>query len=201
MAAAKVQKINQVYEPPLAARSTLLYRLVRYFKSVDGWTDLQNPESRLTNLLKSIFLSSKTYSTNTSDSENEANAQSYGSELKTSFGTISTLSEAVPITLDTECLMLLGLLFCEDRDNLKAQIFYSILRGACSETAPLLTEKPGSLLSQSMRFDELYCVDEAVESTVFKMCVLSTMFIEYYALPLRAGKTEVKMIQTAFALR
>ena len=44
-------------------------------------------------------------------------------------------------------------------------------------------------------------MDEAIESVIFKMCVLSSMFVEYHALPARAGKTEIKMLQLAFALR
>lgn len=42
---------------------------------------------------------------------------------------------------------------------------------------------------------------EAIESTIFKICILSSMLIEYHALPMRAGKTEIKMLHTAFALR
>lgn len=42
---------------------------------------------------------------------------------------------------------------------------------------------------------------EAIETTIFKICMLSSLFIEYHALPTRAGKTEIKMLHTAFALR
>jgi hypothetical protein len=44
-------------------------------------------------------------------------------------------------------------------------------------------------------------MDEAIEKITFKLCVLSSMFVEYHALPVRAGKTEVKMLQMAFAMR
>ena len=44
-------------------------------------------------------------------------------------------------------------------------------------------------------------MDEAIESTIFKLCVLSSMFVEYHALPARPGKTEIKMLQMAFVLR
>ena len=54
---------------------------------------------------------------------------------------------------------------------------------------------------QQESFEELHCMDEAIENTVFKLCVLSSMFIEYHALPMRAGKSEFKMLQTAFAMR
>lgn len=37
-------------------------------------------------------------------------------------------------------------------------------------------------------------MDEAIENITFKMCILSSMFIEYHALPVRAGKTEIKML-------
>ena len=50
-------------------------------------------------------------------------------------------------------------------------------------------------------FDELHCMDEAIEGTIFKLCILSSMFVEYHALPARPGKTEIKMLQMAFALR
>ena len=33
------------------------------------------------------------------------------------------------------------------------------------------------------------------------MCVLSNSFVEYHALPLRPGRTEYKMLETAFAMR
>jgi len=38
-------------------------------------------------------------------------------------------------------------------------------------------------------------MDEAVEKTIFKMNLISSMFIEYYALPSRPGRTETKMLQ------
>lgn len=44
-------------------------------------------------------------------------------------------------------------------------------------------------------------MDEAVESIIFKLCVLSNMLVEYHALPVRMGKTEVKLLQMAFAMR
>ena len=44
-------------------------------------------------------------------------------------------------------------------------------------------------------------MDEAIESTIFKLCVLSSMLIESHALPARIGKSEVKMMQIAFAMR
>lgn len=45
-------------------------------------------------------------------------------------GSNNTLFETVPIWMDTECLLILGLFFCKDRQNVKAQIFYSLLRGS-----------------------------------------------------------------------
>ena len=44
-------------------------------------------------------------------------------------------------------------------------------------------------------------MSEAIEATTFKMCVLSSMFVEYHALPARAGKTEVKLLHMAYAMR
>ena len=103
----------------------------------------------------------------------------------------------MPIELDTECLLLLGLLLCKDRNGYKAKVFYSLLRSACQ---PKKTKK-SELSFMAKDFDELNCMDEAVESAIFKLCILSTMFIEYHALPVRPGKTEFKMLQTAFAMR
>ena len=44
-------------------------------------------------------------------------------------------------------------------------------------------------------------MDEAIESTIFKLCVLSSMLIEQHALPAKIGKTDVKMMHIAFAMR
>ena len=103
-----------------------------------------------------------------------------------SIGSNNTVFEEVPIRLDTTCFMLLGLLFCRDRNHQKAKIFYSVLRGAT-------TTKDQS--------EDLYCFDGKIEGTIFKICVLSSMFIEYNAMPTRPGKTEIKMLQMAFAMR
>jgi hypothetical protein len=53
--------------------------------------------------------------------------------MDASIGTNNTLFETIPIEIDTECLLLLGLLFCTDRHQQKSQIFYSLLRGSCSK--------------------------------------------------------------------
>lgn len=44
-------------------------------------------------------------------------------------------------------------------------------------------------------------MDSGIESTIFRLCILSSMFVEYHALPTRPGKTEIKMLHMAFALR
>lgn len=44
-------------------------------------------------------------------------------------------------------------------------------------------------------------MSEAIENITFKMCMLSSMFVEYHALPLKAGKTEIKLLQMAYTLR
>ena len=61
MAVTKVQKIDDEYMPPLRSRNCPLSRIVKYFKGVASFAELQNPQSRLYNMLKSVFLSSKTY--------------------------------------------------------------------------------------------------------------------------------------------
>ena len=44
-------------------------------------------------------------------------------------------------------------------------------------------------------------MDSGIESTIFRICILSSMFVEYHALPTRPGKTEIKMLHMAFAMR
>lgn len=44
-------------------------------------------------------------------------------------------------------------------------------------------------------------MDSGIESTIFRLCILSSMFVEYHALPTRPGKTEIKMLHLAFAIR
>ena len=142
------------------------------------------------------------------------------SQLQKSMGSNNTLFESVPIELDTECMLLLGLLYCKDRKNQKASIFYSILRGSNSQKYEMAAvhkneysiinstnnQNKESLFTttqsnNSKNFEELHCMDEGIESTIFKLCILSTMFTEYHALPARPGKTEVKMLHMAFAMR
>ena len=61
MAVAQVQKINNEYFPPLRSSPCRLNRIVKYFKGVNEFQELQNPQSKLTIMLKSSFLSSQTY--------------------------------------------------------------------------------------------------------------------------------------------
>ena len=116
------------------------------------------------------------------------------------------------IELDTECLLLLGILLCKDRFNRKAQVLYSILKSGSKTGADLHSStsmnmtmnnmtQSSRVVTEECKFDELYCVDEHVERNIFKMCILSSHFIEFYALPARLGRTEMKMLQTAFAMR
>lgn len=44
-------------------------------------------------------------------------------------------------------------------------------------------------------------MDSRIENTIFRLCILSSMFIEYHAMPARPGKTEIKMLHMAFAMR
>ena len=121
--------------------------------------------------------------------------------LNQSIGTNGTLHEEYEVELDTECFLLLGLLFCRDRYNRKAQVFYSLLK---SGSIPFQSSAQLSMVMQHNghdNFDELYCLDDTVENIIFKICVLSNSFVEYYALPLRPGRTEYRMLETAFAMR
>jgi len=121
------------------------------------------------------------------------------SVLNQSIDTNGSLHEQLELELDTECFMLMGLLFCRDRYSRKAQVFYSILKSDYTQSCSSLPSP--SMNNNSGLFEELYCLDDAVESTVFKMCVLSSMLVEFHALPSRPGRTEVKMLQTSFAMR
>ena len=55
--------------------------------------------------------------------------------------------------------------------------------------------------TRQQNFDELNCMDSRIENTIFRLCILSSMFIEYHAMPARPGKTEIKMLHMAFAMR
>ena len=107
-----------------------------------------------------------------------------------------TVHEEEDIELDTECFLLFGLLFCKDQYNRKAQVFYSILKSGSSPASLIgsSTTATQNMDESEDDFNELYCVDEAVEKTIFKMNLISSMFIEYYALPSRPGRTETKML-------
>lgn len=149
---------------------------------------LRDSQSKLTLLFKSVFLNAQTYGCEDFDSGVSASDHS---QTDASMGSNNTLFESVPILMDTECLLLLGLFYCQDRENLKAQIFFSLLRSNSPQKASELREDP----------DELNCMSEAIENTTFKMCVLSSLFVEYHALPPKAGKTEVKLLQMGYTLR
>jgi len=64
-----------------------------------------------------------------------------------------------------------------------------------------MSSQASSRATQQTNFEELNCMDNGIESTIFRLCILSSMFVEYHALPIRPGKTEIKMLHMAFALR
>ena len=216
MAVAQIQKINNEYQPTLRSQPCRFSRIVKYFKSIDEFKALQHAQSRLSIILRSSFLSSQTYhrqekdellSFAATDDDNEEYKSGGSSRPSSASGASNTLygsGGSEPFTLDTESFLLLGLLFCRDRQQQKASIFYSILRGATSHDQLQGQQsifKHKSNASQEQKFDELSCMNEAIETTVFKICILSHSFVEHHALPARAGKTEIKMLHTAFALR
>lgn len=111
--------------------------------------------------------------------------------------------------------MLIGLLYCvEDRPHLKASIFYSMLKSTVPRTRTERSQKnkglkrsasgtvSGNSSSDSgSNFNELNCMDEQIENLIFRLCVLSQMFIEFCALPPKLGKTENTMMQMARQMR
>ena len=139
MAVAQIQKINNEYQPTLRSQPCRFSRIVKYFKAIDEFKGLQNPQSRLSAILKSSFLSSQTYHSQkqqndevlsfTADYDEESKCESVKSS---SVRSTNTFYGSEQYTLDTECFLLLGLLFCRDRKSQKASIFYSILKGATS---------------------------------------------------------------------
>lgn len=56
-------------------------------------------------------------------------------------------------------------------------------------------------VASNLSFGELSCMDSGVESTIFRLCLLSSMFIDFHALPSRPGKTEKDLLHMAFAMR
>lgn len=85
---------------------------------------------------------------------------------------------------------------------MKARVFYSLLKSASATSRPVVKKQgSASTLSSNQNLNELSCMDESVESTIFKICLISNMFIEYHALPARPGKSEIKQLQMAFAMR
>ena len=81
-------------------------------------------------MLKSIFLDAQTYASS-GQNETLTPSEESMSAAQSSTGSNNTLYEQAPALLDTECFLFLGLLFCKDRDNHKAKVFYSLLRSGC----------------------------------------------------------------------
>ena len=44
-------------------------------------------------------------------------------------------------------------------------------------------------------------MDGHIENIMYKQCVMSSLFIEYHALPVKAGKSEFAMLQMAIQFR
>ena len=64
LAVVKARKVNEEYVPPLNHSASSLSRIVRYFKGIEEFSTIQNPQSRMLTLFKSAFLAAKTYSLN-----------------------------------------------------------------------------------------------------------------------------------------
>ena len=52
-----------------------------------------------------------------------------------------------------------------------------------------------------MHKKSLDLMDGHIESIMYKQCVISSLFIEYHALPAKAGKSEFAMLQMAIQFR
>lgn len=103
LAVAKVSKVNNEYVPPLSKSPCQLRRIVKYFKAVDEFQELQDPNSKLNALLKSSFLSSLTYAGDEQESESDLcnSLNSTPSNLDASMNTNNTLFESIKIEIDT----------------------------------------------------------------------------------------------------
>lgn len=188
MAVGRFQKVNGEYHPPLANKPLKLHRVVKYFKSVPGFESLQTGQSRFIHQLKSAFLSPKAYEAEERKTEGgDGHSQPSSAlnpnhflpaRLQMTIGASGTFFESSVVLIDTEAFMLLGLLYChEDRPNLKASIFYSMLKSTVMRTS---AERQKSKLRNGSSdgpsagsFQELSCLDEQIECLIFRLCVLS----------------------------
>ena len=89
-------------------------------------------------------------------------------------------------------------------------MFYSLLQSRESKQCKNLSKNglhsgkisaASSSNQSSVAKDELSCMDEHIESVIFKMCILSQMFVEYHALPPKKGRNEVVLLQEAVRMR
>lgn len=109
--------------------------------------------------------------------------------------------------IDAECFMLLGLLFCPDPHKVRASIFYSLLQSRDTKLSNAFkssNKSASAALSSNysnVTKEELNCMDEHIESVIFKLCIISQMFIEYHALPPKKGRTEISLLQEAIKMR
>ena len=156
MAVAQIQKIDDQYWPAPSRKSCQLRRVVKYFKGIEDFKELQDSQSRLCNLFKSSFLSAQTYSSGQdednlfdADLSQHSSSSSQANRLHASVLTNNTLFETIPIDIDTECLLLLGLLFCRDRGRQKASIFYSLLRAGFKAPVPRASRRSGDSSADS----------------------------------------------------
>ena len=112
--------------------------------------------------------------------------------------------------IDPECFLILGLLYCPDPQKVRASVFYSLLQSRENSKQSKNFSKNGhsgvvsaaaSSNQSSVAKDELSCMDEHIESVIFKMCILSQMFVEFHALPPKKGRNEVVLLQEAVRMR
>ena len=104
--------------------------------------------------------------------------------------------------------MLLGLLFCPDPTKVKARVFYSLLyskdqtpRSAPASNANKRSSRCISSTNSVAVKDELSCMDDHIEYVIFKLCIISQMFIEFYALPTKKGRNEIMLLHEAIKMR
>ena len=110
----------------------------------------------------------------------------------------------MPIFIDLECFFLLGLHYCQDSIMRKMQFYYSILISGQKRSQPGSFEtNPSDEKNKKKKIHKksLDLMDGHIEIIMYKQCVLTSLFIEYHALPAKAGKSEFIMLQMAVKFR
>ena len=82
------------------------------------------------------------------------------------------------------------------------QFYYQILISGQKRSPPNSFNTPkDERRAKRVHKKSLDLMDGHIESIMYKQCVISSLFIEYHALPAKAGKSEFAMLQMAIQFR